>query len=77
MKATGGYFEGTIKATDGYFSGEINATSGSIGGLTVESIKDTIVDTQDIKIESNYGYIFKVDNESNISPISLIQVLFL
>ena len=71
MKATGGYFEGTIKATDGYFSGEINATSGSIGGLTVESIKDTIVDTQDIKIESNYGYIFKVDNESNVSPISL------
>ena len=75
MKATGGYFEGTINASDGYFSGEINATSGSIGGLTVESIKDTVTDTQDIEIKSNYGYIFKVNNEGNVSPTSLNLIL--
>ncbi len=62
------YEDGSMLANDGTFTGTIYADKGTIGGLSIEGLKDTIGENQGIKIKSNTGLIFKTNAKGQVTP---------
>lgn len=62
------YEDGSMLANDGIFTGTIYADSGTIGGLSIEGLKNTIGENNGIKIKTNGGFIFKISANDQVAP---------